>query len=228
METKGRKIMIRKLALTLTMAASLLMAGVSFAHEHEGGEKHEKHEKHEMAAPKVGEMAPAFTAKDINGETVSLADLKGKTVVLEWTNHECPFVMKHYETGNMQAAQEKAAEMGVTWISIVSSAKGNQGAVTAEEAKMIVEEKGAKAAHRISDPKGEIGHMYAAKTTPHMFVIDAEGVLRYQGAIDDNPSPRQSTVEGAKNYVLEALMALDAGEEIEVTESRPYGCSVKY
>ncbi len=181
-----------------------------------------------IVLPKIGEMAPNFVAKDTNGNEVSLEALKGKIVVLEWTNHECPFVVKHYSTGNMQSLQAKASEMGVVWLSIVSSATGKQGATTAEEANAVMVEKNSKPAHRILDPEGSIGHLYGAKTTPHMFVVDAEGKLAYQGAIDDNPSPRQSSVEGAKNYVLEAMTALVEGKEIEKSITKPYGCGVKY
>ncbi|MGB1077186.1 MAG: redoxin family protein [Bdellovibrionales bacterium] len=216
--------MIRKLTLVLTAIIPMMFANAAHADDH--AKKMMADETASM--PKIGAPAPAFTATDTNGNEVSLEALKGKVVVLEWTNHECPFVIKHYETKNMQSLQEKAAEMGVTWISIVSSAEGKQGATTAEEANEIMAEQGAKPAHRILDPEGTIGHMYGAKTTPHMFVIDAEGNLAYQGAIDDNPSPRQSAVADAKNYVLEAMTALTTGGEIEVAETRSYGCSVKY
>lgn len=180
------------------------------------------------AAPQVGEPAPEFTAKDVDGNEVSLSDLKGKKVVLEWTNHQCPFVMKHYETGNMQATQKAAAEKGVVWISIVSSGEGKQGYVSAEEAKAIVKEEGAVVSHKILDPDGTLGHLYGAKTTPHMFVIDEGGVLAYAGAIDDNSSPRHDTVAGAANYVLAALNDLEAGRAVQTPTSQPYGCSVKY
>ncbi len=178
--------------------------------------------------PQIGAPAPHFVATDTHGNEVSLEGLKGQNVVLEWTNHQCPFVIKHYETGNMQSLQDKAKELGVTWISIVSSADGKEGNTTPEEANAIMGEQNTNPTHRILDPEGTIGHLYRAKTTPHLFVIDAEGILRYQGAIDDNPSPRQSAVETARNYVLEAMVALTEGTEIEVTQTRSYGCSVKY
>ncbi len=180
------------------------------------------------AAVEIGKPAPEITAKDINGNDFNLEDYKGKTVVLEWTNHQCPFVVKHYGTGNMQAAQKKATESGVIWVSIVSSAPDKQGFLTPEEAIAINQEQGSNATTKILDPLGEIGKAYAAKTTPHMFVIDPDGNIAYKGAIDDNPSANASAVEGAKNLVLAALDDLAAGKEVEVSETAPYGCSVKY
>ena len=180
------------------------------------------------AAVEIGEAAPKFAATDINGNVFNLADQAGKTVVLEWTNHDCPFVVKHYSTGNMQATQKTATDNGVVWVSIVSSADGKQGNVTAEEAQKIVEEKGAHATARILDTSGEIGKLYGAKTTPHMFVISAEGNTVYAGAIDDNPSPSPRAVEGAKNFVLSALDNIAADVPVEVSNTVPYGCSVKY
>lgn len=180
------------------------------------------------AAVEIGKPAPEITAKDINGNDFNLEDYKGKTVVLEWTNHQCPFVVKHYGTGNMQAAQKKATESGVIWVSIVSSAPDKQGFLTPEDAIAINQEQGSNATTKILDPLGEIGKAYAAKTTPHMFVIDPDGNIAYKGAIDDNPSANASAVEGAKNLVLAALDDLAAGKEVEVSETAPYGCSVKY
>lgn len=180
------------------------------------------------AAPVVGEPAPKFTATDTNGVEHSLSDFKGKNIVLEWSNHECPFVIKHYESGNMQKIQAAATEDDVVWLTIVSSAEGKQGAVSADEANKIMEESGAKSTARILDPSGEIGKLYDAKTTPHMFVIDKEGILVYAGAIDSDSSFKQSSIEGATNYVTAALESLSNGEEIEVASTQPYGCSVKY
>lgn len=180
------------------------------------------------AAVDVGEMAPDFTAVDTNGVEHSLSDFKGKNVVLEWSNHECPFVVKHYEPGNMQKVQKMATDNGVVWITIVSSAEGKQGAVDAAEANKIMEEVGANSTARILDPSGEIGKLYGAKTTPHMFVIDEEGKIAYMGAIDSDSSFQKSSIEGATNYVTAALESLNAGEEIKVTSTKPYGCSVKY
>ncbi len=180
-------------------------------------------------APVVGQAAPDFTGTDTDGKTVKLSDLKGKIVVLEWNNPECPFVVKHYDTKNMQKLQTAAAaKTDVVWLTINSGAEGLQGHLTADTAKEYVAKQEAKPAHYILDSKGEIGQLYQAKTTPHMFVIDKEGVLAYAGAIDDNPTPRKEAVETAKNYVTAAIEALEAGKKVEVATSQPYGCGVKY
>ena len=180
------------------------------------------------AAVEIGAPAPEFSATDIHGNDFNLADQKGKTVVLEWTNHECPFVVKHYSTNNMQQTQKTATDNGVVWVSIVSSAPGRQGNMSAEDAMKLEKEVGAHATARIMDESGDIGKMYEAKTTPHMFVISPDGNVVYNGAIDDNPSPSPDTVEGAKNLVLSALDDLSAGRPVEVSQTAPYGCSVKY
>lgn len=180
------------------------------------------------ATPVVGEAAPTFTATDTNGNEISLSDFKGKDVVLEWSNHQCPFVKKHYEPGNMQKLQKEATDNGTIWLTIVSSAEGKQGSVTNDEANDIMKEVGAHSTARILDPSGEIGKLYDAKTTPHMFVIDKNGVLAYAGAIDSNNSFKSSSIEGATNYVTEALKSLKAGEPVKVASTKPYGCSVKY
>lgn len=181
-----------------------------------------------IAAPVIGETAPEFTATDTNGVEHSLSDFRGKNVVLEWSNHECPFVVKHYESNNMQKLQAEATENDVVWLTIVSSAEGKQGAVNAEEANKIMEDVGAKSTARILDPSGEIGKLYNAKTTPHMFVVNKEGTLVYEGAIDSDSSFKQESIEGATNYVSDALKSLEAGEEVKVSSTKPYGCSVKY
>lgn len=180
------------------------------------------------AAVSVGALAPDFSAKDASGAEVTLSKLKGKPVVLEWTNHLCPFVVKHYGSQNMQATQKLAAEKGAVWISINSSAAGKQGHVSAEEAMKIATEKGAKPAHIILDADGKIGRLYGAKTTPHLYVIDSDGAIAYMGAIDDKPTADKADVEGATNYVKATIDALAAGKKPEVAESQPYGCSVKY
>lgn len=181
-----------------------------------------------LAAPEIGKPAPDFTATAIDGSPVSLSAYKGKVVVLEWTNHECPFVMKHYGSGNMQKTQKAAVDGGAVWLSIVSSAPGKQGHVPAEEAKKIVAESGAMATARILDEKGEIGHLYDAKTTPHMFVIDKDGSLVYMGAIDDDRSTDPKNIDGAKNYVIAALDDLAAGRPVQTPQTDSYGCGVKY
>lgn len=181
-----------------------------------------------MAAAEIGKAAPNFEATDISGKAFNLENYKGKTVILEWTNHQCPFVVKHYDTGNMQKIQKAATENGAIWVSIVSSAEGRQGHTTASEAQKIIDDSGAHPTYKILDTSGEIGKLYDAKTTPHMFVIDESGALAYAGAIDDNSSPRHNTVEGAKNYVVAALDDLSAGNAVQTASTQPYGCSVKY
>lgn len=176
----------------------------------------------------VGEAAPEIEATDIHGEAFKLSDHKGEIVVLEWNNNECPFVKKHYDSGNMQRLQEAATKDGVKWVSIVSSAEGKQGHVTPEEAMAILEERGAKVTTQLLDPSGEIGKAYGAKTTPHMFIVDKDGVIAYAGAIDDNSSPNPDVIAESKNYVTAALASLKAGEPIEVSSTAPYGCGVKY
>lgn len=181
-----------------------------------------------QAEPEIGKPAPEFTGTDSNGKEVKLSDFKGKIVVLEWTNPECPYVVKHYDSKNMQKLQEEATAKGVVWLSINSSADGKQGNQTGEAANAYIAEKGAKATARVLDAKGEIGKAYDAKTTPHMFVIDKEGVLVYNGAIDDNDSFKPEDAATAKNYVTAAIEALEAGKPVETSQSKPYGCSVKY
>lgn len=176
----------------------------------------------------IGEPAPLFEAKSISGETIDLEAYRGKSVVLEWSNHQCPYVIKHYDTGNMQELQKQARANEVVWLTIVSSAKGKQGHTPPEKAKEIVQETGSHATARIMDESGDIGRIYGAKTTPHMFVINPEGTLVYEGAIDSNSSPRHSAVEGATNYVSAALEALEAGKPVDPASTQPYGCSVKY
>ena len=176
-------------------------------------------------APKVGEPAPAFTATDMHGKARQLSEFKGKYVVLEWHNQSCPFVKKHYESGNMQKLQKELTGKGAVWLSIISSAPGAQGYVTAEEEKKYLAEKQAAPTHVLFDPEGTIGHAYGAKTTPHMFVIDDQGVLIYAGAIDDNPSADAAT---AKNYVRAAFDESSAGKPVTTASTAPYGCGVKY
>lgn len=180
------------------------------------------------AAPVVGKEAPEFTATDTHGNEISLNDFKGKIVVLEWSNHECPFVVKHYGPGNMQALQKEATDNGTIWLTIVSSAEGKQGAITQEEANKVMEDVGAHSTARILDKSGSIGKLYDAKTTPHMFVINTDGILVYAGAIDSDSSFKESAIENATNYVRDALHSLEANTPIKVASTKPYGCSVKY
>lgn len=181
-----------------------------------------------LAAVGVGKPAPDFTGVDSNGQSHRLSDFKGKTVVLEWTNHDCPFVVKHYSTGNMQALQREATADGIVWLSVISSAPGKQGHVSPEQANELTASREAAPTAVILDSSGDIGRSYGAKTTPHMYVIDASGTLVYMGGIDDRPSSRKSDIEGANNYVRTALNELAAGKPVSDASTRPYGCSVKY
>lgn len=181
-----------------------------------------------MAMTEIGQPAPDFETTDASGNAFKLSDHKGKIVVLEWTNHQCPFVVKHYSTGNMQSVQNQVRDQGVEWVSIVSSAPGRQGHTSAKEALQIVTDQNANPSIKILDESGEIGKKYGALTTPHMFVIDAEGTLAYAGAIDDNSSPNPKTVEGANNYVLAAISDIKEGNAVQIPQTQPYGCSVKY
>lgn len=179
------------------------------------------------SSPDLSKQAPVFKHKTAGGDTVSLDQFEGQPVVLEWTNHHCPYVKKHYETGNMQATQAFADEVDAVWISIISSASGKQGHVSADRALQLMAQRNAAPDYVIRDESGKIGKMYGARTTPHMYVINAEGKLVYKGAIDDKPTARGG-IEGATNYVKQALASLDKREPIEVAQSQPYGCSVKY
>jgi len=180
------------------------------------------------ASPEIGAPAPDFSVVDTNGDSVSLSELKGKTVVLEWTNHGCPYVVKHYDSGNMQALQEEAAADEVVWVSVISSAKGKQGYVDADTANQLSSDRNASPSHVLLDSTGEIGHLYAARTTPHMFVIDANGNLAYKGGIDSVPTADPADIDGATNYVRAALTEIKDGKAVSTPTSRPYGCSVKY
>lgn len=180
------------------------------------------------AGPEVGQPAPDFTLKDGAGKSVSLADFKGKTVVLEWFNYGCPFVKKHYGSGSMQKLQQQATGDGVVWLSIASSAPGKQGYLAPGEAAAKQAELGMHSTALLLDPDGAVGHLYEARTTPDMFVINKDGVLVYKGAIDDQPTPDPASLAGAKNYVAAALTNLKAGQPVETAQTKSYGCSVKY
>jgi peroxiredoxin len=176
----------------------------------------------------VGSAAPVFSTSDTRGADRSLADFAGKYVVLEWINHGCPFVRKHYSSGNMQALQQKYTEKGVVWLSIASSAPGKQGHFTAEEWNTIIEEKKSSATAVLLDADGTIGRAYGARTTPQMVIIDPKGTIIYAGAIDDKPSADVDDIATARNHVAAALDEALAGKPVSVATSQPYGCSVKY
>jgi peroxiredoxin len=203
---------MRKLALVVSLAAAAVAVGALPA----------------AAQAVVGRPAPAFTLADSNGRTRSLGDFKGKTVVLEWWNYECPFVGKHYGSGNMQKLQKKWTGAGVVWLTVNSSAAGKQGHVEGAQANQLMQEKGGAPTAVLLDHDGSVGRAYGAKTTPHMFVIDAKGTIVYAGGIDDKPSTEVADIATATNYVEAALEQVTAGRPVAVATSRPYGCSVKY
>jgi len=180
------------------------------------------------ADAKVDTAAPAFAEKDAAGVEHSLTGLKGKWVVLEWYNKDCPYVKKHYGKGNMQALQKKYVEKGVSWLAVISSAKGKQGHQTPAEAIADMKLVGSNATAMLLDEDGSMGKLYGAKTTPHMFVISPDGQLKYAGAIDSNDSADSATIAGATNYVAAALDAGMAGKAVTTKASKAYGCSVKY
>ena len=182
----------------------------------------------EQVTLKLNEKAPSFEALDSNGKTHKLSDYLGKIVVLEWKNSGCPFVKKHYNSGNMQALQTYAAKQDVVWFSVISSAKGKQGHVTGEECNEVIKNEKSAATAVLLDSAGNLGKLYDAKVTPHMYIIDQKGLLVYNGAIDSIPSASKEDVNKAKNYVKIGIDELKSGKNISTQETRPYGCSVKY
>lgn len=211
MNGTSRRTLLRTTALTAAILGGLL-AGAAPA----------------LAAPAIGQAAPAFTAVDSKGQQHSLADFKGKVVVLEWTNHECPYVQKHYKAANMQNLQKQAKQMGVVWLSVISSAPGEQGNVTGARADELTASRQAAPAAVLLDPQGTIGKAYDARTTPHMYVIDAQGILRYAGGIDSIATAKQEDIGKAEPLFRNALQSVVKGENVAQAVTRPYGCSVKY
>lgn len=187
-----------------------------------------------FAAPSAGatanldQPAPRFSARTAQGETVSLDQYRGKTVVLEWTNHECPFVRKHYESGNIPNLQKDATSKGIVWLQVISSAPGKQGYVDGPTALAVNTQRGAVPTATLLDPDGNLGRLYEASTTPHLFIINGEGKLVYKGGIDSIPSARKEDLARADNYVKAALADLAAGHRVAQANTQPYGCSVKY
>jgi peroxiredoxin len=181
-----------------------------------------------LQEPAVGSPAPAFTLTDSRGKQHNLADFKGKYVVLEWVNFGCPFVKKHYGSGNMQATQKKAVDKGVVWLSVCSSAEGKQGHMDADDWNEEIADRKLASTAVLLDESGSVGKTYGAKTTPHMYVINPDGVLVYKGAIDDKPSTNKDDIPGARNHVLAALDESMAGKPVSMASTTPYGCSVKY
>jgi peroxiredoxin len=203
--------MNRRTFATMSAAAILLVAA---------GPSH--------AEVKVGTPAPAFTAVNSDGKTVNLNDYRGKTVVLEWTNDGCPYVRKHYGTGNMQALQKKWTDQGIVWLSVISSPVGEQGFADGARANSLTTERKATPTAVLLDPKQQVARAYAATSTPHMYIIKPDGVLAYAGGIDDKPTSRAADVKDAKNFVDEALAELKAGKPVSNSTTRAYGCTVKY
>jgi peroxiredoxin len=179
-------------------------------------------------AARVGEHAPDFTAMDSNGKIHHLADYSGKFVVLEWTNRGCPYTQKQYQSGNMQHLQQEWTSRGVIWLTVLSSAPGKQGYFTGREENDYLKQVNASPTAVLLDPTGTLGHLYDAKTTPHMYIIDPHGTLIYNGAIDDKPTTDLADVPTAKNYVNIALDEATSGKPVSTSTTRPYGCSVKY
>jgi peroxiredoxin len=180
-----------------------------------------------MAAT-VGQPAPAFSLTDTSGKTVNLSDFKGKTVVLEWTNPDCPFVQKHYSAANMQGTQKDASGKGVVWLTVNSTAREHQDFKTPAAMAQWMQGQKAAATATLMDPDGKLGKAYAARTTPHMYVVDASGTLVYAGGIDNKPSANPADIAGATNYVKTALTEIAAGKPVSNANTRPYGCSIKY
>ena len=179
-------------------------------------------------AVRVSEAAPDFTATDSTGQTRHLSDYRGKFVVLEWTNRGCPYTKKHYDSGNMQRLQQEWTAKGVVWLTVLSSAPGKQGYMGASDENAYLKAENAHPTAALLDPTGALGHLYDAKTSPQMFVINPEGMLVYDGAIDDKPTTDVADIQGAKNYLNEALEQAMAGKPVSDPVTRPYGCSVKY
>jgi len=181
--------------------------------------------------PPINEKAPNFTAVNSYGKTIRLSDLKGSPVILEWTNHECPYVARHYNENNMQSIQKMASDAGVIWLSIISSTPGDQGHVSPEKANALTDSRGARPTHVLLDELGKVGMLYGAKTTPHMYMIDANGILRYKGAIDDIGRGMQffnAPFNKAVNYISSQMDQLIAKQSLTINSTTAYGCSVKY
>ncbi|MGE0741267.1 MAG: redoxin domain-containing protein [Hyphomonadaceae bacterium] len=181
-----------------------------------------------VASVETGAQAPAFSVQDANGATRTLAEFRGRTVILEWTNHGCPYVRKHYDANNMQTLQRDATADGVVWLQVISSAQGEQGYLDGAGALARVRTDNAAPTATLLDASGVMGRAYGARNTPQMFIIGPEGAVLYQGAIDDRPSARPASLEGATNYVRAALADIEAGRPVQIAETTPYGCSVKY
>lgn len=219
---RGKTMQRRHFNLAIGMAAAVALTAAAMISSTATGETAD--------GPQIGMPAPQFTGVNTAGEAVSLSDFEGQTVILEWTNHGCPFVQKHYDPAysNMQNLQADAAEDGIAWLTVISSAPGKQGHVSAAQADELTSSRGAAPAHVILDESGDIGRAYDAKTTPHMYIITPEGELAYKGAIDSVKSARVDDIPEATNHVTAALDALQAGQPVDPASTKAYGCSVKY
>jgi AhpC/TSA family len=180
------------------------------------------------AAPQIGQPAPDFTAMDSKGGSVRLGDYRGKTVVLEWTNADCPYTRKHYTSGNMQNVQGLAQKKGIVWLSVISSAPGKQGYVNGPGADELTQSRRALPTAVLLDPTGTVGRLYAAKTTPHMYVIDKNGTLQYMGGMDSIATTDEADIARAEPYLKEAMLAVSQGSPAPHAVTKPYGCSIKY
>ena len=198
--------------------AGLALAGFAFA----------SHAALAQNAPKVGAPAPAFQAVDVEGKTRNLQEFAGKTVILEWTNADCPYVRKHYNSATMQTLQKDMTREGVVWLSVVSSPVGEQGHVEGPQAKELTVKRDAAPTAVLLDPNSKVARAYGATTTPHMYIIDPKGTLAYMGAIDDKPSSSAASLNGAKSYVRQAMTELKAGKPVSEAATKSYGCAVKY
>jgi peroxiredoxin len=180
-----------------------------------------------QGGPRTGAKAPDFSVVDVDGKTQKLSDFAGKTVVLEWTNHECPYVRKHYNSATMQKLQKDMTKDGIVWLTVISSPPGEQGYADATTARNLTKTRDAAPSNVLLDPKGKMGRAYGAQTTPHMYIIDAKSTLVYAGAIDDKPSASSSSLNGAKSYVRQAISELKAGKPVSEASTKSYGCSIK-
>jgi len=180
------------------------------------------------AAPQIGQPAPDFTTMDSRGNPVQLQSYRGKTVVLEWTNADCPYTRKHYSSGNMQSVQGLAQQNGVVWLTVISSAPGKQGYVNGPAADALTQSRKAVPAAVLLDPQGAVARLYAAKTTPHLFVIDKNGTLQYMGGMDSLATVDEADIARAEPYLKEAMLAVVQGKSVAHAVTKPYGCSIKY
>jgi AhpC/TSA family len=203
-----------RLAICAGLAASLALAAAKIRAE--GDE------------PQIGRAAPEFAVKDSKGTTRHLSEFRGKPVVLEWTNAECPYTRKHYTSGNMQGVQSLAQKNGVVWLTIISSAPGKQGFVNGPAADALTQSRGAAPSAVLLDPAGTVGRLYHARTTPHMFVIDKDGTLQYMGGIDSIATADAGDIPKAEPYLKEAMLAVVEHKPVAHAVTKPYGCSVKY